>query len=61
MAGKEETLASLKMNELCGNVIENKGARLENRWQSRHVIENKDSYALKAVILLKTKEIDSMS
>jgi hypothetical protein len=52
---------NLKTNDRRGNVIENKGSRLDNRGRSGNVIENKGSYALKAGMLLKTKEVDDMS
>jgi hypothetical protein len=45
-----------KMNERCGNVIENKGLRLENREQSGNVTQNKGSYALIAGMLLKRQD-----
>jgi hypothetical protein len=41
------------MNELSGDVYENKGSAVHGRPQSGNVIENKGSYALKAGILLK--------
>jgi hypothetical protein len=49
-----------KMNEQCGNVLENKGSCLENRGQSWSLIENKGSYAQNAGMSLKAKEIDGM-
>jgi hypothetical protein len=47
----------LKLNEQHGNVIENKGSRLEDRRGSGNVIENKGSYAQNAGMLLKRKGI----
>jgi hypothetical protein len=52
-----ETVENLKMNEQRGNVIENKGPRLENRKGSLNVTENKGSYALKAGMLLKRQVV----
>ena len=43
------------MKELRGNVYENKGSASEAAGRSGNVIENKDSYALKAGMLLETK------
>jgi hypothetical protein len=51
----------LKLNEQCGNVIENKGSRLENRKRSGNATEKKGSYAFKAGMLLKTREVGGMS
>jgi hypothetical protein len=49
------------MNDRRGNVYENKGP-LWRRWGlSWNVTENKDSYALKAGMLLKTKGAHGMS
>jgi hypothetical protein len=48
-----ERVENLKMNEQRGNVIENKGARLENREESGYVVENKCSYSQNAGMLLK--------
>jgi len=50
-------LQDSKMKERCGNVIENKGSRLDNREASGNAIENKCSYANNAGILLKRKGI----
>jgi hypothetical protein len=47
----------LKLNEQHGNVIENKGSRLDNRERTGNVIENKGSYAQNAGMLLKRKGI----
>jgi hypothetical protein len=60
LAGKEETLASLKSNERYGNVYENKGSAPNGQARTGNVIENTGSYMLKALKLLKTKEIDCM-
>jgi hypothetical protein len=46
-----------KLDELCGNFYENKRSVFHGRDKSRNVIENKDSYALKAGMLLKSKEL----
>jgi hypothetical protein len=51
-------IVTLKLNEPHGDVIENKGATLSNPELSRNVLENKGSYALKAGIILKRKEIE---
>jgi hypothetical protein len=48
---------SSKLGELCGNVYENKGSAFHGRDKSSNVIENKGSYALKAGMLLKSKEL----
>jgi hypothetical protein len=45
------------MTELCGNVVENKGPGSEVAEHGGNVIENKGSYALKAGMLLKIKEV----
>jgi hypothetical protein len=42
------------MNELYGNVIENKGSGFHSPQRSGNVAENKGGYALKAGIVLKT-------
>jgi hypothetical protein len=47
----------LKLNERCGNVIENKGSSLDNQRPSANVIENKPSYARDPGMLLKTKGV----
>jgi hypothetical protein len=52
-----ETVENLKMNELCGNVLENKGPGLDNRLRSGNVVENKRTYAQNAGMLLKTKGV----
>ena len=49
------------MNEQRGNVIENKGSAFRSPRRSGNVIENKGGYALKAGILLKTKDVGCMS
>jgi hypothetical protein len=56
-----EEVENLKLNELCGNVIENKGSGSNTPKPVRHLIENTGSYALRAGILLKTKGVDGMS
>jgi hypothetical protein len=48
-----EAAESLKMKERCGNVIENKGSRSENRERNGNVIEDKGACTLKAGMLLK--------
>jgi len=53
----EETVEDLKLKDRSGDVIENKGSRLEDRRGSGNVIENTASYALKAVMLLKRKGV----
>jgi hypothetical protein len=52
-----EAVENLKLNEQCGNVIENKGPLLKTRRQSGNVIENKHSYAQDPGMLLKTKGV----
>jgi hypothetical protein len=52
-----ETVESLKMNERRGNVIENKGPRLENQERRENITENKGSYAFKAAMLLKRNAV----
>jgi hypothetical protein len=44
----KEKRKSLKLHELCGDVYENKGAIFNRPSQSGNVVENKDSYLLKA-------------
>ena len=55
--GKEETVVTSKMNELSGDVIENKGPGSATAERSCNVIENKGSYESKAGILLKRKVV----
>jgi hypothetical protein len=52
-----EAVENLKMNERYGNVVENKGSRLENRERSGNIVENKCSYAQNAGMLLKRKGV----
>jgi hypothetical protein len=52
-----EAVQDIKMKERCGNVIENKGSRLESRQASGNIAENKDSYTQNAGMLLKTKGV----
>jgi hypothetical protein len=52
-----EMVENLKMNELCGNVIENKGSRLNNGDRGGNIVENKCSYAQNAGMLLKRKGV----
>jgi len=47
----------LFLRERSGNVYENKGPAVQRRAQAGNVTENKGSYALKAGMLLKTKEV----
>jgi hypothetical protein len=47
----------LKLNEQYGNVIENKGSRLDDREAGGNVIENKCSYAQNAGMLLERKAV----
>jgi hypothetical protein len=54
-----EAEGDLKMNELCGNVIENKGSLFHSSRRSGNVIENKDSYSQDAGMLLKRNGISS--
>ena len=56
-----ETVEDLKLKEQYGNVNENKGSVFSGPEQSGNLIENKGIYALKAGMLLKTKEVDGMS
>ena len=52
-----EAVENLKLNEQCGNVIENKGPLWKTREASGNVIENKASYAQNAGMLLKRKGV----
>jgi hypothetical protein len=54
---EKEKKNSLKLHELCGNIYENKGSALQSSQETWNVIENKGSYALKAVMLLKTSKL----
>jgi hypothetical protein len=47
----------LKLKDRCGYVSENKGSVFWEPVQSGNVVENKSSYAQKAVMLLKTNEV----
>jgi hypothetical protein len=49
------------MNERGGNVYENKGSAFHSPIESWNVVENKDSYALKAGMLLKTQHVSCKS
>jgi hypothetical protein len=49
------------MNERSWNVYENKGSVFNSLMESGNVVENKDSYALKAGILLKTQHVSRKS
>jgi hypothetical protein len=49
------------LTELTGDVIENKGPLWKTQGLSGNVVENKASYALKAGMLLKRKEVDGRS
>jgi hypothetical protein len=51
----------LKMKQRCRNVYENKGSVFRRPGKSGNVTENKGSYALKAGMLLKRKEVGGMS
>ena len=53
----KEKKNSLKMNERSGNVYENKGSAFETRERRGNVTENKGSYALKAGMSLKTRQL----
>jgi hypothetical protein len=55
------TVEDIKLKNRSGNVIEKKGSGLEDRRGSGNVIENTASYALKAGMLLKIKEVGGMS
>ena len=46
-----------KMNDRCGNVYENKGSAFGNTQRSGYVIENTNSYALKARMPLKKQVV----
>jgi len=52
---------SLKFNELCANVYENKGSLLKTRGRTGNVVENKYSYADKAGMLLKIKLVSRVA
>jgi hypothetical protein len=56
-----ETVEDIKLNDRSGNVIENKGSVFHSQAQTGNVIENKASYASKAGILLKIKDVGGMS
>ena len=56
-AAEKETVVTLKVKELPGNVYENKGSAFNRRRQGANVIENKGSYALKAGMLLKKQVV----
>jgi len=56
-----EVVEDLKLNELCGNVIENKGSACSSPAQSGNIIENKYSYPQNAGMLLKIKGAGGMS
>jgi hypothetical protein len=60
-SAEKEKSSFLKMNEQRGNVYENKGSAFRSQPRSGNVIENKGSYALKAGMLMKTKDVDGMS
>jgi hypothetical protein len=49
------------VNEPSGDVYENKGQAFNSLGQAGNVIENKDSYSLKAGMLLKRKEVGGRS
>ena len=52
-----EAVEDLKMNDRCGNILENKGSSLDDQGSSVNVTENKPSYVRDAGILLKTKRL----
>jgi hypothetical protein len=52
-----EVVEDLKMSDRCGNVVENKGSRLDNQGSSANVTENKSSYAPDPGMLLKRKGV----
>jgi hypothetical protein len=52
---------SSKFGKRSGNVYENKGSVFHGREESENVTENKDSYALKAGMLLKRKDVGGRS
>jgi hypothetical protein len=56
-----EMVEDIKLNDRSGNVIENKGSVFHSQAQTGNVIENKASYASKAGILLKIKDVGGMS
>jgi hypothetical protein len=47
----------IKMNEQCGNVIENKGSLFHSSRRSGNAVENKGGYPQNAGMLLKTKGV----
>jgi hypothetical protein len=49
------------VNELSGDVYENKGPLWEKWARSGNVVEKEGSYTLKAGMLVKTKEVGGMS
>jgi hypothetical protein len=52
-----KAVESSKMKERSGNVVENKGSRLENRERSGNVVENEPTYPQYGGMLLKTKDV----
>jgi hypothetical protein len=52
-----EAEGDLKMNELCGNVIENKGSLFHSSRRSGNAAENKGGYPQNAGMLLKTNGV----
>jgi hypothetical protein len=55
--GREREENSSKVNEQCGNVYEKKGPLWKTGWKSGNVTENKGTYAFRAGILLKRKDV----
>jgi hypothetical protein len=53
------TVVTLKMNDRCGNIIENKGPAFDSPGRSGKVVENKGSYSFKTGMLLKTHELNA--
>jgi hypothetical protein len=54
-----EALEDLKMTERCGNVVENKGASLDNGDRRGNVVESESTYAQDGGMLLRTKGVSS--
>jgi hypothetical protein len=52
-----ETVEDLKLKEQCGNVYENNGLGFSSSTRGGNVAEKKGSYAVKAVISVKEKDL----
>ena len=54
-------LVTLELKARCGNLYENKGSLFRRRMRSGNVIENTDSYSLKAGMSLKKQHVSLTS